>query len=91
MLGTNRDGAIAHLGCSESMFERLTREGKIKPVRKGWYSYRLLDEQMRAIERSIMPEHEGMESQGKGPVRGNGAESRRKTQDILRAIPGGRQ
>lgn len=49
-IGCGKEDAIRFLGCSPSMFEELSAKKIIKRVRAGWYSYRMLEEAMQALE-----------------------------------------
>lgn len=42
-VGTNKEGAIAYLHCSERKFDELRRKGIVRALDRGWYAYADLD------------------------------------------------
>ena len=49
-IGCDEAEAMRYMGCSRTMFEELRRRRIIVPIRKGYYSYRLLDLAMAMLE-----------------------------------------
>lgn len=55
-IGCNEAEAIRYMGCTVTMFQELRAKGVIVPVRKGYYSYRLLDLAMEQLEEAALKE-----------------------------------
>jgi|GEM_PF-5956431 len=49
-IGCDAKAACAYLGCTENRLKELQNVGVVRTIGNGWYSYRLLDEAMDALE-----------------------------------------
>jgi hypothetical protein len=92
-IGCDRAGAIEYLGCSQTMFETVSRLGVVRSVRKGWYLYADLDaaaERLRSIRdaergengeatKGIAKKRRHLGGQGAGPYDG-------RTKELLRRL-----
>lgn len=98
-IGTNEEGAIAYLGCSRTMFEKLRQRGYFRSLRKGWYSYKMLAEGMARLiqdteeERVLGIDHQD-EPAKSAVVEGKPAAvpsyAHRSTKELLRSLQVGR-
>ena len=52
--GCNEEQAREHLGCSLTLFAELKARKIVVPLRRGWYSYRLLGVAMDQLEAAVL-------------------------------------
>ena len=92
-IGCDRQSAIEYMGCTETMFETISRLGVVRSVRKGWYLFADLD---AAAERLIQLRNE---SRGENEQESKGIAKKRRhlgsqgdrsydgrTQELLRKL-----